>query len=73
LQWFPFIIDYQEKAMNHIPQSSDKLRNVIKWISDEMAAHPEKTRNEIILDAEIRFDLSPRDCQFLQEKFMDSK
>ena len=27
---------------------------------------------EIIRDAEIRFDLSPRECDFLQRKFLDS-
>jgi hypothetical protein len=55
----------------NINLSGDKLKKVLQWISDEMAAHPEKSRNQIIMDAEIRFDLSPRECQFINEKIMD--
>lgn len=36
-----------------------------------LAAYPDKKRNQIIMEAEIRFDLSPKDCQFIQDKLMD--
>ena len=51
--------------------SGEKLKKVLKWIADELAAHPEKKRNNVIMEAEVRFDLSPRDCQFVNDKLMD--
>ncbi len=47
----------------------ERLRKAIKWISEMVKEHPEKRRIEIIQEAEIRFDLSPKDCEFLQKKF----
>ncbi len=48
----------------------DKLRKAVKWLSEMVKEHPEKSRKEIILDAEVRFDLSPKECEFLQKKFL---
>jgi hypothetical protein len=51
-----------------IPEG-ERLRKAIKWISEMVKEYPEKPRIEIIQEAEIRFDLSPKDCEFLQKKF----
>jgi len=48
----------------------DKLRKAVKWLSEMVKEHPEKSRKEIILDAEVRFDLSPKECEFLQKRFL---
>jgi hypothetical protein len=48
----------------------DKLRKAVKWLSDMVKEYPEKTRKEIILEAEVKFDLSPKECEFLQKKFL---
>ncbi len=48
----------------------EKLRMAIKWISETCKENPERRRKEIIQEAEMRFDLSPRECEFLNEKFV---
>jgi hypothetical protein len=47
----------------------EKLRKAVAWFSEEVKEHPEKNRQNIIREAEIRFDLSPNDCMFLERKF----
>lgn len=53
--------------------SGDKIRCALRWICEELAAHPDKKRNNVILDAEVRFDLSPLECQFLQDKLIEKE
>ncbi len=43
----------------------DKIRKAVKWISAMTQEHPERDRSSIVLEAEQRFDLSPKDCEFL--------
>ncbi len=47
----------------------EKLRKAIKWISETQLEHPEIKRREVIQQAQIRFNLSPRDCEFLNKNF----
>ncbi len=47
-----------------LPQG-EKIRRAVKWISEITKEHPEKSRRDIVLEAERRFDLSPKDCEFL--------
>ncbi len=57
-------------ATEELLPEGEKLRKAVKWLSDMVKEHPEKSRKEIILDAEVRFDLSPKECDFLQKKFL---
>jgi len=34
-------------------------------------AHPEKTRQQIISEAEVRFDMSPKECDFVDRNLRD--
>ncbi len=43
----------------------EKIRKAVKWISAVTQEHPERDRRSIVLEAEQRFDLSPKDCEFL--------
>ncbi|MGB9497678.1 MAG: hypothetical protein ACKVE3_07410 [Dissulfuribacterales bacterium] len=52
-----------------LPQG-ESIRKAVKWISEVTKEHPEKSRKEIILEAELRFDLSPKECEFLYRKFV---
>jgi len=58
--------------VEEIQPSGDKLKKTILWISEMVQSHPEKNRRQIISEAEIRFDLSPKECDFLQRKFMQA-
>lgn len=50
----------------------DRLRKAVKWMSTMCKEHPGKKRKDIIKEAEIRFDLSPKECDFLEKKFSGS-
>jgi hypothetical protein len=47
-----------------IPQS-DKLKNAIEWISEKRNNNPDIRPSQLAEDASLRFDLSPRDSEFL--------
>ncbi len=49
--------------------SGDKMRKVLCWVSETLEAHPEKKRIDVFKEAEVRFDLTPRECEFLDSHF----
>ncbi|MFH1216237.1 MAG: hypothetical protein V1706_07030 [Pseudomonadota bacterium] len=53
--------------------SGDKMKKVIHWVCEEMQEHPEKKRDVLYHEAEIRFDLSPLECEFLNTHFANEK
>ncbi len=52
-----------------IQDLSANLKKAICWISECVRDFPEKNRNDIIKEAELRFDLNPRECEFLHSNF----
>ena len=54
---------------DHSPVSRKKMEKSIRWISETLLSHPERKREEVIREAEIRFDLSPAECTFLTKNF----
>ncbi len=48
----------------------EKLRNAVRWISETLKEDPQKDRKTVIYEAEIKFDLSPKECDFLNRKFI---
>jgi len=59
-------------STDQIQPSGDKMKKTFCWISDMLKEHPEKNRQQIISEAEIRFDLSPKECDFLDRKLRDN-
>ena len=55
-------------AIDEILPSGDKMKKTLCWISEMLKTHPEKNRQQIITEAEIRFDLSPKECDFIDRK-----
>ena len=53
-----------------IPGLSAKLKKAVGWIGETVREHPEKSRKEIITEAQLRFDLTPRECEFLNQNFL---
>jgi hypothetical protein len=51
--------------------SGDKMKKALCWISEMIQAHPEKTRQQIISEAEVRFDMSPKECDFVDRNLRD--
>lgn len=58
---------------NHrLPGGSDKVKKALRWLSEELLGNPQKKRDTAIREAEIRFDLSPAECEFLSKNFGES-
>ena len=55
-------------SVNELLPSGDKMKKTLCWISEMLKTHPEKNRQQIISEAEIRFDLSPKECDFIDRK-----
>ena len=54
---------------NTIQPPSANLKKAICWLSETVQSHPEKSRKQILEEAELRFDLTPRECEFLHTNF----
>jgi len=52
--------------MATILPEGEAIRKAVKWISSEME-ETKKTRKELLNEAVVRFDLSPKDAEFLIE------
>jgi hypothetical protein len=50
---------------------STNLKNAICWIGETLKEHPDTKRETIIRDAELRFDLTPAECTFLDTNFTE--
>jgi hypothetical protein len=55
-------------SVDEILPSGDRMKKTLCWISEMLKAHPEKNRQQIISEAEVRFDLSPKECDFIDRK-----
>ncbi len=55
---------------NSMSPPGDKMKKVLCWASEYLREHPEKTRREVFEEAEVRFDLSPFECEFLNKHFV---
>ncbi len=53
----------------NIQPAGDKLKKALKWMSTTTQECPGKKREDILREAEIRFDLSPAECEFLDSNF----
>ena len=55
-------------SVDELMPAGDKMKKTLCWISEMLKTHPEKKRQQIISEAEIRFDLSPKECDFIDRK-----
>jgi hypothetical protein len=51
--------------MATIMPEGDALRKAVKWISAELDHNPQRSVQKLINDSVTRFDLSPKDTEFL--------
>lgn len=50
--------------------AGDKMKKVLLWVCEILEQHPEKKRRDVFEEAEVRFDLSPLECEFLNNHFV---
>jgi len=51
---------------------SEKLKKALTWMVETLQNHPEKKRQTVLQEAELRFDLNPAECEFLNTHFSAS-
>jgi len=51
--------------MTTVMPEGENIRKAVKWISGELQDNPNKSLQKLVNDAVLRFDLSPKDAEFL--------
>ena len=54
---------------DNVVASSTNLQKAVCWIGEIMQEHPEKERKQVLKDAQMRFDLTPVECEFVTKNF----
>jgi hypothetical protein len=49
----------------------EKIRRAVSWISETVKTSPHRKRLDILREAQIRFDLSPRESEFVESRLGD--
>lgn len=55
--------------MSSLPtqQKGEKVKKAIAHFSELVELHPDKSRKALLNEVEIKFDLSPLECEFLNK------
>jgi hypothetical protein len=56
-----------------IQPKGEDLRRAVKWVSEERADNPEKEVKAIVQEACMKFDLSPKDEEFLLRHLLEKE
>jgi len=56
-----------------IQPKGEDLRRAVKWVSDEREYNSEKEVKTIVQEACMKFDLSPKDADFLLRHLLENK
>ena len=56
-----------------IQPEGEELRKAVKWISEERKYNPAKEISKLIEEAGLKFDLSPKDEDFLLRKLLEKE
>jgi hypothetical protein len=52
-----------------LDNKSAKLKKALTWMAEMVRDHPQKQRITILQEAQLRFDLTPTECEFLDRHF----
>ena len=63
----------EDKAMTTAMPEGEALRRAVKWISGELQEDPNKSIQILVNDSVLRFDLSPKEAEFLREFYRKGK
>jgi hypothetical protein len=53
--------------------AGDKTRHALAELCDLQEKHPEKNRQSLLKQVELKYDLTPKECDFLDRNFQDVK
>jgi hypothetical protein len=51
----------------------DKLKRALAMLAELVEQHPEKPRGALLREIELKLDLSPLECEFLNKHFDESQ
>lgn len=51
--------------MSSVLPEGDDLRNAVKWVSGNLQENPDQPVQPLVQQAIFKYDLSPRDAEFL--------
>ena len=57
--------------MSILPEG-EELRKAVTWISEERQTDPEASLPKLIQSASMKFDLSPKDAEFLAQFYKEN-
>lgn len=49
--------------------TGDRKKLALTELCQLLEAHPEKSRKELLQQVEIKYDLTPKECEFLDRNF----
>jgi hypothetical protein len=58
--------------MSILPEG-EQLRRAVKWISDQRVENPKTNLSKLVCEACLKFDLPPKDAEFLSNFFAGKK
>jgi hypothetical protein len=58
--------------MSILPEG-EELRKAVTWISEERQTDPEASLAKLIQSTSMKFDLSPKDAEFLAQFYSEDK
>lgn len=59
--------------MTTVMPEGDAIRRAVKWISAHLEEKPGLSSQKLVQDAVLRFDLSPKEAEFLLEFYRKVK
>ena len=59
--------------MHDILPEGEDLRRAVKWVSGNLKEGPGKSIQQLVQEATFKFDLSPKDAEFLMNFFSQRK
>jgi hypothetical protein len=55
-------------STDELQPQGEKMRRTVRWICETLRLYPEKERQAVISEAQVRFDLSPLEAAFISDK-----
>ena len=59
--------------MHDMFPDGEELRRAVKWVSEGLRENPDQSVKPLVQEAIFKFDLSPRDADFLIDFFSKSR
>ena len=55
------------------PLGGDRLKKALVLLAEKVEQFPDKSRQQLLHEVELQFDLSPLECEFLNTNFTARK